>query len=74
MTAVNGVCKEILCEELNDNCEQFIPKYENKKCISKNGKCEEVARECEEISADHCYAFFVQDDLKGNIECVKKKR
>lgn len=72
-TAVNGVCKEILCEELNDNCEQFIPKYENKKCISKNGKCEEVARECEEISADHCYAFFVQDDLKGNIECVKKK-
>lgn len=41
-------------------------KMENVKKLIEN-------RECEEISADHCYAFFVQDDLKGNIECVKKK-
>ena len=72
----NGVCQEKKCSDYQSpNCGDFIPSNPSRKCFSKGTECEEVDKECEEISYNDCSSYYPQSEEMNKLEakCVPKK-
>ena len=56
------------------NCGDFIPRYSGRKCISKGNECEEVFKECEDMTYDDCDSYYPQSEEIRELEakCVQK--